>query len=305
MIKKLIKKFLINYQDNKKRMIGLSHIINTRNKYSKITNLNDLDYKIFSQNGEDGIIDYILECLKIKKPNFIEIGIGDYSESNTRFIFETRSLRGLVIDCLSDLKKKINQNIKSWKGELNIEEIFISTENILEILDKNNFYSTDLLSIDIDGIDYWILNKLKKNYSKIIVLEYNSVFGNNIEVTVPNINSFNRSNYHFSNLCYGMSLKAAIKLMDKKNYYFLGTNYLKNNAFFISKDFPKSQFFPNLEIEQISEATNSYLTESRNTKGKLNFLKGADKLKEIMKCKIIDLSNDKQELKKLDEIINN
>lgn len=304
MIKKLIKKFLNNYQDNKKRMIGHSHIINIRAKYPEVKNLSDLDYKIFSQNGEDGILDYIVECLKIKKPNFIEIGVGDYTESNTRFIFETRSLRGLVIDCLPDLKNKINQNIKSWKGELSIEENFVSTDNILDILNKNNFYSTDLLSIDIDGIDYWILEKIKKNYSKIVILEYNSIFGNNIEVTIPNIKNFNRTSYHFSNLCYGMSIKAAINLMDKKNYYFLGTNNLKNNAFFVSKNFPKSEFFPRLEIENINDTTNSFLTESRDKDGKLNFIKGKNKIKEILGCEVIDLSNSKYELKKLNQILN-
>ena len=104
MIKKLVKKLIKNFQDEKKRMIGLSHLLNIRNKYINITSLNDVDYKIFSQNGEDGIIDYILYSLQIKKPKFIEIGVGDYNESNTRFIFETRSLKGMVIDCISNLK---------------------------------------------------------------------------------------------------------------------------------------------------------------------------------------------------------
>ena len=63
---------------------------------SKIRNINDLDYKIFSQNGEDGIIDYLLHALKIDKPKFVEIGVGDYSECNTRFLFERTSPKGLI-----------------------------------------------------------------------------------------------------------------------------------------------------------------------------------------------------------------
>ena len=51
------------------------HILNLRNKYSKIRNINDLDYKIFSQNGEDGIIDYLLHALKIDKPKFVETSV--------------------------------------------------------------------------------------------------------------------------------------------------------------------------------------------------------------------------------------
>ena len=88
-------------------MIGSSHLTQMRIKYQKITNLRDVEYKIFSQNGEDGIIDYILYCLNINKPKFIEIGVGDYSEANTRFLFETRSPKGLIVDC----EKNLAQNI--------------------------------------------------------------------------------------------------------------------------------------------------------------------------------------------------
>ena len=62
-----------------------------RKNYSEIKKLNDVDYKIFFTNGEDGIIDYLLTQLGIEKPKFLEIGVGDYSESNTRFIYEKSS----------------------------------------------------------------------------------------------------------------------------------------------------------------------------------------------------------------------
>ena len=78
MIKKLVKKLIKNFQDEKKRMIGLSHLLNIRNKYMNITSLNDVDYKIFSQNGEDGIIDYLANKLKLNEKNFVEIGVGNY-----------------------------------------------------------------------------------------------------------------------------------------------------------------------------------------------------------------------------------
>ena len=59
-----------------------------------------------------------------------------------------------------------------------------------------------------------------------------------------NIENFNRTEYHFSNLCFGMSIKAAINLMKKKNYYFIGTNLMRTNVFFISKDYSKEEYFP-------------------------------------------------------------
>ena len=94
-------------------MIGCSHILKMRQSYDKISKLSDVDYKVFSQNGEDGIIDYFLYSLKIEKPNFVEIGTEDYLESNTRFLFERTACRGLIIDCLDNLEAKVSKNIHS------------------------------------------------------------------------------------------------------------------------------------------------------------------------------------------------
>ena len=106
--------------DRKVFMMGTAHILNIRKNYDSVKSLEDVDYKIFSQNGEDGILDYLLTCLRIDKPKFIEIGVGDYYESNTRFIFERTSCKGLIIDIIEDFKKKVEKNVKVWSGDLNI-----------------------------------------------------------------------------------------------------------------------------------------------------------------------------------------
>ena len=109
LINQKLKKFIKSYLDNKKYMIGTSHFLNMRPKYNKYMHLNDFDYKIYSQNGEDGIIDYLLHSLSIKKPKFAEIGVGDYSECNTRYIFESTSPKGLIIDCIKDFREKVKK----------------------------------------------------------------------------------------------------------------------------------------------------------------------------------------------------
>ena len=79
-MKKLLYNLLFQkYQNRKLFMIGLSHILLMRKNYKDISKLHDVDYKIFSQNGEDGILDYLLYQLQIEKPKFIEIGVGDYT----------------------------------------------------------------------------------------------------------------------------------------------------------------------------------------------------------------------------------
>ena len=86
-----------------------------------------------------------------------------------------------------------------------------------------------------------IRKKCLKIFQKIAVLEYNPLFGAELEITVPNIDNFSRTQYHYSNLCFGMSLKAAINLMDKKFLFYWNKSF-RNNAFFVSKDFIKEKF---------------------------------------------------------------
>ena len=292
-MKNFFKLFFQNYLRKKTFMLGHSHILNMRNKYDDITSMSDVDFKVYSQHGEDGIIDYLLKKLFIEKPIFVEIGVGNFTECNTRFLFEIRSAKGLVLDCLKNLKKEISKNLKLWKGDLEIVETHVHSENITEILKRYNFNNNiDLFSLDVDGIDYWILKSLPSDFSKIAVIEYNPIFGHIHEITVPNFKDFNRSSYHHSNLCFGMSLKALINIMEEKNFYFLGSNLRRNNAFFISKKYEKERYFPNLKVSDISENVNCNVRESRGLNGELTYLSSINRVKEIKDCEIIDLKRD-------------
>ena len=299
-IEKVFNKIFKKNFEKKIFMIGCSHFSQMRNNYYKVKNISEVEYKIFSQNGEDGIIDYLLFCLDIKKPKFVEIGVGDYSESNTRFLFERLGCKGLIVDSIQDLNKKVSQNVKLWKGDLTVLETYINSKNIIKILFDNKFdKNLDLFSLDIDGIDYWIIKQLPKNFAKIAIIEFNANFCPDLEVTVPDSNIFDRSKYHYSHLCFGASIKAIIKLMMKKNFVFLGTNLLCCNAFFVSKEFFSKINLPLPDINNLSENTNSLIRESRSTSGNLNYLSGDKRFKEIENCEVIDLSDDKNNLVKL------
>ena len=284
--------------------IGSSHFNLMKNYYSKIKNFSETSYKIYSQNGEDGFIDYLLFSLNIEKPKFIEIGIGSYKECNTRFLFERTGPEGLVIDHIKDLEKKVKKNVRFWKGDLTVINESINSENINNILEKNNFHKdVDLFSLDIDGIDYWVLDKLPKNFSKICVIEYNSVFGDKLEITVPNELNFDRKKYHFSHLCYGMSLKALVNKMNEKGFIFVGSNEFNNNAFFVQKKY-QNNLNINLPDNNLEKFTASNIRESRDIKGNLNYLRKEERIKAIENCEVIDLSNDKNEKIKIKDILN-
>ena len=301
---KILNKFFKNYFDKKLLMLGTSHILNMRKNYKNISNLNEVDFKVFSQNGEDGIIDYLLFSLQIEKAKFIEIGVGDYYESNTRFLFERSSGDGLIIDIIDNFQKRVEKNIRLWRGNLKILNRKIDSENILATLKEFNFFDNiDLFSIDVDGIDYWILEKMPKKFCKLIVAEYNPYFGSNLEISVPNDKNFDRSKYHHSNLCFGASLKSIINLLDRKGFVFLGTNLFKNNAFFVNSDFKDNLFLEIPNNNELNSFTNASFRESRDINNKLNFIDPKDILNEIKKCDVVDLSNNEHKVKKIENLL--
>ena len=94
-----------NLLNNNKKRLGEIHIAQSKTNYNKIKNIRDAEIKIFSQFGEDGIINFLLHKLNFKNNiSFVEIGTGDYEEANTRFLCETMISRGLLIDKIHELK---------------------------------------------------------------------------------------------------------------------------------------------------------------------------------------------------------
>ena len=257
MLKKIIRKILdrlfLRKFDDEKIQKGLLFERQLDLNYEKIKNLENAYFKIFSQDFEDGVIQYLLRCLKLKSLKFVEIGTQDYSESNTRYLYETRRCEGLLIDPYPNLRKKIGSILRVWKNTLKIHNDFIDGDNINYVLEKYSFNNNiDLFSIDIDGIDYWVLEKIPDKISKIFIVEYNPYFGPNKHITTPNIKKFDRFNYHKTGFCWGASLRAFLNIMNKKGYKFLGTNRLNNNAFFINEDFLS---FINIDLPSTKDLT--------------------------------------------------
>jgi hypothetical protein len=235
--RKIFNKIFLRNLDDIKVQKGKIFEQKIQEKLNNFKNLNEVYFKVFSQDFEDGILQYLLKSLKILNVKFVEIGTQDYSESNTRYIFETMRCDGLIIDPYPNLKKKVKSFCKIWQNNLKIHNNYINSKNINKTLKKYSFdKDIDIFSVDIDGIDYWILNEIKPKISKIFIVEYNPYFGPQKEITAPNINKFDRFEYHYSGFCWGASLKAIINLMKRKGYYFIGTNRLNCNAFFILKE---------------------------------------------------------------------
>ena len=114
---------------------------------------------------------------------------------------------------------------------------FITKENINDILNKlETPKEIGLLSIDIDGNDYWIWNEINVINPAIVIIEYNARFGSKKNATIPYDKNFSRSSSPFPNIYFGASLVALSNLAKKKNYSLVGTNKNGNNAFFVKNE---------------------------------------------------------------------
>ena len=200
-------------------------------------------------------------------------------------------LNGFIIEADKNSVKDIKSQRVYWRHNLTIENQFVDQNNINTIIKRINIpKKLGLLSLDIDGIDYWVLKKLSVLEPSIVICEYNSLFGQKKAITVPYKNNYIRSNEHFSNLFYGASIRAFINLLKKRNYFFIGTNSAGNNAFFVKQNIWK-KINKLITDKKIFE---SKFRESRNSNGKLTFLNKKKSLQLIKNKIVIDLKNNKK-----------
>ena len=219
--------------------LGLLH--NKLNKNEIFENIQDYEFQIFSQFGDDGIIQFLLNNIDVYNKQFVEFGVENYEEANTRFLLECYNWKGLVIDSDFSHIKHIKKQNYYWRNQLSTSFDFITKKNINLILQKNNFIGDiGILSIDIDGNDYWIWEEISIINPSIVIIEYNARFGDEESVTIPYNESFDRKKSKEGNIYYGASLSALSKLATKKNYSLICTNSNGNNAYFVKNDLLKS-----------------------------------------------------------------
>ena len=241
------------------------------------TDLRRVGFKVFSQFDEDGIIQYLINKLPIKNKTFIEFGVENYEESNTRFLLMNDHWQGMVLDASAADIRYIQQDKIYWQFDLQAKCSWITRENIDALLRGSGFgEDVGLLSIDIDGNDYWIWEAIQSIRARIVIVEYNSLFGLR-PIAVPYKEDFDRTASHYSNLYYGASLSALHHLAKKKGYLLLGSNVWGHNAFFIRADIAGE--FRGVELQDAY--VESKFRESRDSAGKLSYVRGNDRIELI------------------------
>ena len=195
------------------------------------------EFKVWSQWGEDGIFQYLLREVEVPNRIFVEFGVETYVESNTRFLLTQHQWSGLIMDGSETNIAYIRQDPIYWRYNLKAVQAFITRENINQLLVSNGLSGPiGLLSIDIDGNDYWVWEVITAVEPALVAIEYNSRFGPQRAVTIPYQASFERRRAHYSTAYYGASLGALVGLGRRKGYAFVGSNTAGNNAFFVRRE---------------------------------------------------------------------
>jgi hypothetical protein len=230
-----------------------------------------VEFRVFSQFGDDGIIQYIVSRLDLPlaERRFVEFGVENYREANTRFLLLNDNWSGLVIDGSENYISSIRSEPIYWRHDLTAVSRFVTRDNISSILETAGFSGRiGLLSIDVDGNDYWIWEALTTLDPVVVIVEYNGIFGSREAVTIPYQADFVRQNAHYSYLYWGTSLQALSHLAARKGYVWIGCNSAGNNAYFVRSEYANNFYLPSLPQDFVA----AKFREGRDQEGKLAYI---------------------------------
>lgn len=249
--------------------------------------LSESEFRVFSQWGEDGIIQHLVRHVPIERKVFVEFGVENYTESNTRFLALNDAWAGLVIDGSADHVAYIRNDPIYWSNHIKAECAFITKDNINDLIAKHGLRGDiGLLSVDIDGNDYWVWDAINIISPRLVVCEYNSLFGPTAQVTTPYDPGFVRDGAHYSKVFYGASISALTALAARKGFTLVAANSAGNNVFFVRNDIVGNlqPLTPQVAYRQ------SRFREHHDSSGCLSHFDFAERLASIADQKVVELT---------------
>jgi hypothetical protein len=222
-----------------------------------LPDLTQVGFKVFSQTDEDGILLYIFSILGVVNKKVVEICAGNGIECNTANLIINHGWNGLLVDGNETLVKQgiefYKRNPHTYLYPPMFVHSWITRDNVNEVISNNGFAGEiDLLSIDMDGVDYWILEAIKVIEPRVIVVEYQDIIGPDKALTVPYKDNFDAYEHPTTlgmpDFC-GASLPAFAKLVKTRGYRLVGCNRYGYNAFFIRNPLGEKEI-PEIHIRE-------------------------------------------------------
>ncbi len=229
-------------------------------RHSEPGRLSRYERQIFSQSGEDGIIEEIFARIGTTNQFFVEFGVGNGLENNSVYLL-AKGWRGYWIDANPEWIPNIEEDFRALLAtkQLLVQQAFITAENIESLFQWANVPDEfDLLCIDIDGNDYWVWKAIASYRPRVVVIEYNALFGPGVRWArqYDPAATWNRTSY------YGASLKSLEVLGNDKGYHLVGCNFAGVNAFFVRQDLISDAFCAPFTAENHYEPTRHHLIRS-------------------------------------------
>ncbi|MCI0764730.1 hypothetical protein [Bacillus sp. TL12] len=207
--------------------------------------INSYEKKFYSQNGEDGIIEEVFQRIGTTNKFFVEFGVYDGSQCNSAYLVLSKQWSGVWIEGNEIAYENLCINFSNCPNVRTAHK-FITKANITRIFnDMNVPLEFDLLSIDIDGNDYWVWRALSEYKPRLVVIEYNAHFPPPQKMVI-----MYNPKFHWDGTSYfGASLTSLYELGGKLGYSLLGTDKNGVNAFFLRKDLVDISKFEELTPE--------------------------------------------------------
>lgn len=202
------------------------------------TNPNTWEFSAFSQNGEDGVLDYLTRQLLNPSFEFLEIGSGNESQNGSGWLSIGRNYSGTMVLADADQAKRCRQLMDLYSKSVQVLAREVLPSNAAVTLSDAGNHQPDVFILDVDGLDYYVADMLWKSGfgPKIVCVEYNSSFGPDDSVTVPMETDFNQKKVKRHALYYGVSINGWQKFFSKYDYRFLGVDQKGTKAFFVLAD---------------------------------------------------------------------
>ena len=225
-----------------------------------LPNFKDVGFHTYSQTDEDGFLLYIFALIGTTNKKVVEICCGDGVECNASNLIINHGWRGLLFDGDENqlqIGRRIYNFIKTTSNNPpQLVNAWITAENVNDLIISRGFQGEiDLLSLDLDGIDYWILKSITCVKPRVIVLEYNTYWGPEKSVTVPYDPKFAAKIIDGAYYC-GASLQAFVNLGKELGYRLVGSNTRQFNAFFVRDDIAE-EIFPEVSVHSCLSLYNS------------------------------------------------
>jgi len=212
--------------------------------------LNHVGFRAFSQFDEDGILLYLLSIIGMTNRQAVEMAAGVGYESNTANLIINHNFCALLFERDQEVASQCQQFYQNyqdthWNIPIRVDTTWLNAENINHAISAHGFFGEiDLFSLDVDGMDYWLLESLSVVQPRVIVLEYNAIFGADVSMAAAYEPEFSCR----EGLATGATLAAFDNLCRKRGYRLVGCNRNCLNAFYVKEELAKD-IFPEISVE--------------------------------------------------------